>query len=372
MSDSGYSTDEDVDNNSSSVSRILDALLTPFRALVSKQALKAYLVAYWIFYYKFIPQVGLERTVHLQFGDGHPWGAASVGSQLVSLQPYDVTIKLELPRTPSNLDAGNFMLDLTLFSHPSTSVLTGANTSIAPISHSRRPAILTYASPMVDTASRLSLMPLYVVGWHREAEEVEVQMMERVEFPRGWRNLPETLRLEIQSHERMQIYDAKVEFKARFTGLRWIMYNWRLSSFFVFTFMFWSVSVISTGVVWFILAVLFSTNNGGSDESLIKGTSDRTPIKEESDDESLDDVSPHDLSGTNPSQIKRIKTEHHEEESKPDYLLSQPHGEGDYSQGDGGEGSSRAAGAGTGLESAEARGVQRRRSHLIKEEDEDS
>lgn len=62
-----------------------NALVTPFRVLVSKQAQKAYLgtflfiatsilmlcvssVAYGIFYYKFIPQVGLERIVHLQFG----------------------------------------------------------------------------------------------------------------------------------------------------------------------------------------------------------------------------------------------------------------------------------------------------------------
>lgn len=60
-------------------------MITPFRALVSKRAQKAYLgtflfittsilmlsvsaIAYAIFYYKFIPQVGLERVVHLQFG----------------------------------------------------------------------------------------------------------------------------------------------------------------------------------------------------------------------------------------------------------------------------------------------------------------
>ena len=112
------------------------------------------------------------------------------------------------------------MLDLTLFSHPSTSARTGRNTSTDLIAQSRRPAILTYASSMVDTASKLTFMPFYLTGWRREAETLEVHMMEQIEFPRGWRNLPETLRLEIQSDERMQIYDAKVEFKATFTGLR--------------------------------------------------------------------------------------------------------------------------------------------------------
>lgn len=78
---------------------------------------------------------------------------------------------------------------------------------------------------MIDTASKISLMPLYVAGWHREAETVNVGMMERVEFPRGWRNLPESLRLEIQSDERMQIYSARVQFRARFTGLRYVAMN---------------------------------------------------------------------------------------------------------------------------------------------------
>lgn len=140
---------------------------------------------------------------------------------MVSLQPYDVDVKLDLPRTPSNLAAGNFMLDLTLFSRPSTSARTGANTAVDEIAKSRRPAILTYASSMVDTASKLSLMPLYVIGWHREAETMQVRMMEEVEFPRGWRNLPESMRLEIHSDERMQVYSAKVQFRAKFSGLRY-------------------------------------------------------------------------------------------------------------------------------------------------------
>lgn len=146
-----------------------------------------------------------------------------MGTELATLQAYDVTVKLDLPRTPSNLAAGNFMLDLSLFPHQSTSsakAIKERNSSTDLIARSRRPAILTYASPMVDTASKLAFMPLYLSGWRREAETVDVRMMEQIEFPRGWRNLPETLRLEIHSDERMQVYNAKVEFKATFSGLR--------------------------------------------------------------------------------------------------------------------------------------------------------
>jgi len=117
------------------------------------------------------------------------------------------------------------MLDLSLFSHRS---ISAKNTSRELIARSRRPGILTYASPIVDTASKLTYMPLYLTGWRREAETLEVQMMEQIEFPRGWRNLPENLRVEIHSDEKMQVYNAKVEFRATFTGLRYGL-CWRVS-----------------------------------------------------------------------------------------------------------------------------------------------
>lgn len=138
----------------------------------------------------------------------------------MSSQPYDVAVTLDLPRTPSNLDVGNFMIDLTLYSRPVGSVLPAAGNQLNPIAQGRRPAILTYTSPLVDVARTVARLPFYVVGWRREAETLEVPMIEKVEFPRGARNLPQSLRLEIQSEGKMQVYSARVEFRARFTGLR--------------------------------------------------------------------------------------------------------------------------------------------------------
>lgn len=129
-------------------------------------------------------------------------------------------VTLEVPRTPSNLDTGNFMVDLTLFAtRPASLVLPGPTNT--PISQARRPAILTYTSPMVDIARRAARLPLYIVGWRRESEKLEVPMMEQLEFAKGARNLPQSLRLELQSESRMQIYTAHVEIRARLTGLRY-------------------------------------------------------------------------------------------------------------------------------------------------------
>lgn len=112
------------------------------------------------------------------------------------------------------------MLDLAL-SHSSMTTPANTNTSTRPILQSRRPAILTFNSALIDTATKLTFMPLYVTGWRREAERLSVPMMEQVEFARGSRNTPDLLRLEVRSSEQMQFYGVKVAFKARFTGLRY-------------------------------------------------------------------------------------------------------------------------------------------------------
>ncbi|KAI9734335.1 MAG: hypothetical protein M1834_002441 [Cirrosporium novae-zelandiae] len=181
-----------------------------------------------------------------------PHGIAALGSELTSYQAYDVFVYLDLPRTPSNVATGNFMVDLELLA-PKTNVL-GANSSTTVIAHSRRPAILTYSSTVVDTATVLAQIPWYVLGWRKEAEILVVPMMEGVEFAKGWRNIPNSLRLELHSRERMQVYGAMVKVVARFSGLRHLMYHYRLLSFLAFTSIFWTISLTSTFIAYFTLA----------------------------------------------------------------------------------------------------------------------
>jgi hypothetical protein len=114
------------------------------------------------------------------------------------------------------------MLDLALFSQAAGTASGNSSTHL--LASSRRPAILTYASQIVDTAHRVSRMLFYVLGWSREAEKLNINMMERIEFGKGWKNMPGSLRLEIQSQERMQVYTAYVRFDARFTGLRYVVF----------------------------------------------------------------------------------------------------------------------------------------------------
>lgn len=267
-------------------------MLVPVQVATSRPAIKAYLstllfltfslgliaisaTAYTLFYYNYVPQLGLEATLHLQFGDApYPHAATSLeSSALSSQQPYDISLELHMPRTPNNLAAGNFMLDLSLLSRPSSPIssptlgvaLPNVSTTLA---HSRRPAILPYQSPLLSITHNIIALPWHTLGLKDlDADILSVSMFELISFPRGWRNVPAAVRLEIQSDETLQVYNVKVVFRARFEGLRYILYNYRILSFLVFTSCFYMVSLATTSIAWLLTSSFLGSNpTHGPDE----------------------------------------------------------------------------------------------------------
>lgn len=118
------------------------------------------------------------------------------------------------------------MLDLRLHA-PGTGAVGAAvmdavmgDSSPQLLAHSRRPAILTYYSSVMEQMRKATQLPWYLIGWRKEAETIKVDMMEGVEFARGWRNIPATARLELRSDTKLQVYEATIVFIARFRGLR--------------------------------------------------------------------------------------------------------------------------------------------------------
>jgi seipin len=293
--------------------------------------------AYLLFYYNYVPHVGLSRKIHLQYADGpfphataHLTSSSSYSvSSLISLQPYDITIHLHLPRTPTNLAAGNFMLDLSLISPPSTpeqplsisSVLAPGNTTTL-LARSRRPAILPYQSLITFVTHAFLSLPLHSLSLRDiDATTLSIPMFEQETFARGWRNLPASASLEIrtQPHTQaallgqpidaqqpvpLQVYSASIEFHARFRGLRWLMYNWRVSSFLLFTSGFYCVALISTGVAWGV-TTLFSTSS----------LTARTAKEEEQRTIKRDPQGGVDLKPVNGHTTRSIKNESLDEES---------------------------------------------------------
>lgn len=196
--------------------------------------------------------------------------------ELISQQRYDISIELTMPRTPTNTQAGNFMLDAALYapsekgvtSNPLETLKSGLMLgfdSASILARARRPAIMTYYSKEVELMHKTSQLHWFWLGVRREAETISVSLFEGVEFEKGWRNVPGSMRIEVQAQRprSLQFYDAKVVFKARFRGLRWIMYNHRIISAVVFIASFWATEMVFASAAWVVLSwIIF----GGGDE----------------------------------------------------------------------------------------------------------
>ncbi|GAB7347181.1 hypothetical protein MBLNU459_g3293t2 [Dothideomycetes sp. NU459] len=275
---SEYSEEE----NAGIVAKVKSTIFLPLRVATSKSAQRAYITsilfastafvllffaiaAYILFYWTYVPRIGFSRPIHLQFDPynqtAHPWGVTTLVPDIVGLQGYDVAVHMRMPRTKQNTNVGNFMIDVALFApgDKGTAAAMAADISRVPetaiLAQSRRPAILTYYSPAVDLFRKASELHWYILGWRHEVEALEISVFEGVSFAKGWRNVPATLRIEMQSSERMQVYDVRVVFRARFRGLRWILYNYRIISAVVFTGAFWCTEMVTMALAWVALSL---------------------------------------------------------------------------------------------------------------------
>ena len=147
------------------------------------------------------------------------------------------------------------------------------------LARSRRSALMTYYSKEVELMQKMTRIHWYFLGWRKEAETLTVDLFEGVEFAKGWRNVPSTMRVEVQTPRRqqMQIYDARVVFRARFGGLRWLMYNHRIISGVFFITTFWATEMVFASAAWLVLSwIIF----GGEDDEA-EGQRQRQRIKRE-------------------------------------------------------------------------------------------
>ncbi|RMZ92114.1 hypothetical protein DV736_g675, partial [Chaetothyriales sp. CBS 134916] len=318
------------------VRRVLATALLPYYILTSRPAIKAYLTtilfllasaaliavsstAYLVFYYNYIPPISLSKTLYLQYGLGkYPFAATAFEpGTLISQQPYDVEILLHMPRTPTNLAAGNFMIDVQLLGpynplaqseRALTSLLGNISlpsiSGLTTLSHSRRPAILPYESPTLHLARLALNLPLHVLRLQDlDTNTLRIPIFEYVSFARGSSSVPTHARVELQANGPvatglgtgiasppipLQVYFSKIEFSARFEGLRYFVYRYRILSFVLFTALFNVVSILTLVVAWAAFSFSFAKprNSGVSvkrERSSTQPESD-VSIKQESED----------------------------------------------------------------------------------------
>jgi seipin len=192
----------------------------------------------------------------------NPYGIASIETLLLKdRQDYDVSLTLSVPRSPSNLDQGNFMVALYfLTSGKAPQRKMAPYAAPEPHEHfdgksviftSRRPALIPYQDPVIALGSKVFFFLYHVLFPGSQTCSLVVHMAERLQF-RGKSMMPASVYVEIQGGQRLDVYSASVTMTAQLRGLRWLMVNYRLTSFATLTTLFWLCEVSFMCIGWLL------------------------------------------------------------------------------------------------------------------------
>lgn len=198
--------------------------------------------AFLFFYHHNVPATAVQEKLYLQHHTAaNPHVLVDLefsSSKLSTSQPYDVIVELTLPNTPSNHDIGNFMIEIEMLSSTSESILKSA-----------RSAIMQYSSPLVDTLSTVLKSGPVLLGLREESQTLRVPLLESYQFEAGWLVSPAKARIEIHAPT-LKVYDCKIIFHTQLHGLTWFLYTFKLTSFLIFTTLFWFSSMIFMILAW--------------------------------------------------------------------------------------------------------------------------
>ncbi|KAH8904268.1 hypothetical protein BR93DRAFT_939925 [Coniochaeta sp. PMI_546] len=255
-------------------------------------------IAYILFYNAYLPDQVTTLPIHLQYGYGpNPYGVSPLPN-IKDYQAYDISVSLTLPRSPTNVDRGNFMIALYLLDRPGTAtsppvsdhqLLDTTPASLFPppdprthlstrrILHtSHRPTLIPYTDPIVSLASRLLFLPGHVFfpsSSRASTTTLTIPLAEKLSFPLSpaTTSVPSSLFVELQSGQDLRVASASVTVTAQLSGLRWLMHAYRLPSFLAGTAAFWACEVASMALAWLLLSALLFSGPAADEPPKIEG-----------------------------------------------------------------------------------------------------
>lgn len=209
-------------------------------------------------------------------------------------QEYDISVTLAMPRSPPNVERGNFMVTLYLLGSEANGKLE-ADALIFANSHahfgsqkvlfnSRRPALVPFVDPIVSVANRLLFLLYHMFVPSSQTCRMTVALAERLAFPKG-SVLPASAYVEVEAGQDIQIYNASLTLTAQLRGLRWLMFHYRLTTYLSFTFLFWVCEVFFMGLAWAVWGAVTGPKEIGKGRRRAGG--------EQDDDGELGDFSDH-------------------------------------------------------------------------------
>ncbi|KAJ2787257.1 hypothetical protein GGI15_000863 [Coemansia interrupta] len=227
-------------------------LSTGVRLLLATGALLTVLLSsvslYLMFYRLYVPTLLHQSPVYLQYPPAEGSGlnttavVSFVGTQdyrfLSTSQAYMVSMRFQVPLSEENRGLGSFMVGIELCTAQGKVVQA-----------SWRPALLPYRSPVVRLARTLLKLPFLVVGLADETEELQVDLVDGLYD----RHFSPVTHARVSLSKPLQTYAVEMLIRARFTGLRYWMYYWRVPTAVVFVAAGVVWQVVFTAVAWSVL-----------------------------------------------------------------------------------------------------------------------
>ncbi|XP_013984583.1 seipin isoform X3 [Salmo salar] len=186
---------------------------------------------YGSFYYSYMPTVSFSTPVHYHYSTdcdasnsvlcSFPMANISLlknGKDQVMIygQPYRISLELEMPESPVNEHLGMFMIKMSCYTKDGQTVAAVA-----------RSAMLHYRSGLLQTLNTLLFSPLLLTGMTEQKQLIEVELFS--DYKANSYQPTVGAVIEIQSR-RVQIYSAQLRIHAFFTGIRYLLYNFPLTS----------------------------------------------------------------------------------------------------------------------------------------------
>lgn len=205
---------------------------------------------YGSFYYSYMPTVSFSTPVHFYYTsdcDASESALCSFPTANISFmkndrdqvmaygQPYRISLELELPESPVNAHLGMFMVKFSAYTR-------GGNT----VSSVGRSTMLHYRSSLLQTISTLVFSPFLLAGMAEQKQLIEVELFS--DYKTNAYHPTVGAVVEIQS-KRVQIYSCQLRIHAYFTGIRYVLYNFPLTS---------AVVGVATNFAFLGVIVLFS------------------------------------------------------------------------------------------------------------------
>ncbi|XP_061691161.1 seipin-like isoform X4 [Syngnathoides biaculeatus] len=162
-------------------------------------------------------------------------------------QAYQMTLQLDMPESETNQELGMFMIRTTCFARDGAQVVMSARAArqLLPASSSRF-SMLRYKSNLLRTLSTLLFFPMLMSGAAEQKQVLAVELFS--DYTDDPYSPSATALIEILS-SKVQIYSSHLYIHARFSGVRYFLFNFPLLS---------AVVGMSSNLIFLCVLVVFS------------------------------------------------------------------------------------------------------------------